>query len=318
MKFAPALSLVAAAVILGGCLPTGSTTGVGALPEAGSALARATAQTSGDMLYVSGSRDSQLLTYPAGKLLATFGHGENALCSDKDGDIYMTGFRGVQVYKHGATSPYRTLTVPYDFVEDCSVDPTSGDLAVAVNCLSCQLGQPVTSLAIFHHARGNPKPYAAGLLGQHCGYDNAGNLFLSGLSNGAQFVELRKGSKTFTPISFNPAIPTDGHIQWDGHYLAIENVGGYGAQPAIYQVTISGSTGTVVGTTHLNGAYNALNAWIEGKRVIVAFIAAYYGVSRIGYWQYPEGGSLEKVLPDRRYRFHGVTGVTVSVAPNRR
>jgi hypothetical protein len=315
MKFGYAFSLSAAALIISGCFSSGSAIGPAAVPDAVAVPSRAAAQTSGDLLYISTGRDEEILTYPKAKLLATFGYGNAGLCSDKKGNVYTTIFHGVKVYKHGATTPFRTLTLSYDFPEDCSVDPTTGDLAVAIACIS----SCYTSVVVFRHARGTGKAYAAGLLGQNCGYDNKGNLFVSGSSGGAQFVELPKGSNTFTPISFEPPIGfAGGRIQWDGHYLAIGDPGGSSVTPSINQVTISGSAGTVVGNTPLNGAYNAFGEWIDGERVIVPFISSYYGASRVGYWKYPEGGTPEKILLNRRYRFRFAISVTVSAAPNRR
>ncbi|HEX3368354.1 MAG TPA: hypothetical protein VHS56_02170 [Candidatus Cybelea sp.] len=312
MKFACIFGLSTVALTLSGCLGAGSTTGSGALPAAGSLRSEPPSRIDGALLYVTGGRNTQILTYPSAKRVETFGNGGD-LCSDKSGNVYVTRFKGVQVYAHGATTPFRTLKMAYDFPVDCSVDPTSGDLAVAVACLSCS-----TSVVIYRHAKGTPKAYSAGMLGQHCGYDNRGNLFVSGNSSGAEFVELPKGGAAFTPISSNPPIPTDGHIQWDGHFLTVLNPGSHGVTPEIDQVTVSGSTGTIVGSTPLNGTYNASSAWIEGDRVVVPFVDAYYGASRIGYWKYPEGGDPEKVLLDRHYRFHGANTVAVSEAPDRR
>src|ERR1700722_7939663 len=315
MKCGCVFSLSATAMILNGCLGSGSAIGPAALPGRVSAPTRAEPQTSGDLLYISAGRGEQILTYPKAKLLATFGYGNAGLCSDKQGNVYTTVFQGVKIYKHAATTPFRTLKGSYDFPEDCSVDPTSGDLAVAIACLS----SCYTSVVVFRHARGTGKAYAAGLFGQNCGYDNQGNLFVSGDSTAGQLAELPKGGKTFTPISLNPKVSVvGGHIQWDGHYLALENPGLNNVTPAFYQVTISGSTATVVGTTPLNGAYEAFGGWIDGGRVIVPFASSYYGASRVGYWKYPEGGTPEKLLLNRRYRFQFADSVTVSAAPNRR
>ena len=315
MKFGCTFSLSAAVIVLSGCLSSGSAIGPAALPEGVSSPMRAEPQTSGDLLYISAGRNEQILAYPKAKLLATFGYGNAGLCSDKKGNVYATVSQGVNVYRQAATTPFRTLKVPYDFPEDCSVDPTSGDLAVAIACLS----SCYTSVVVFRHARGTGKAYAAGLFGQNCGYDNQGNLFVSGDSTCGQLAELPKGGKTFTPISLDPKVSVvGGHIQWDGHYLALENPGLNNVTPAFYQVTVSGSTATVVGTTPLNGAYEAFGGWIDGGRVIVPFVSSYYGASRVGYWKYPSGGTAEKVLLNRRYRFQFASSVTVSEAPNRR
>ena len=53
-------------------------------------------------------------------------------CVDAAGDIYITQFFGATIteYTHGGTSPIKTLTGP-GFPIGCSVDPTTGNLAVS-------------------------------------------------------------------------------------------------------------------------------------------------------------------------------------------
>lgn len=262
----------------------------------------------GDLLYLGGgSQESYVLTYPKVESVGTISNGAFGACSDSAGNVFLTTSNVVQEFAHGATTPFAVLKVPGDFATDCSVDPVSGDLAVAVVCGSCN-----TALAVYHRAGGTPKAYAANLLGQNCGYDNRGNIFVSGDSSGAKFYELRKGRKKLVPISFDPSIATQGHIQWDGSYLTIENAG-YNESPRIYQVQISGATGRVVGTTYLLGAFSAGNAWILGNRVIAPFWTNEYGATKVGFWKYPQGGQPMRVKRDRRYGFSGAHSVTVSI-----
>lgn len=280
------------------------------LPGIGQLSGRGPANSSsaGDLLYLGGgSQESYVLTYPKIESVGTISNGAFGVCSDSAGNVFLTTSNVVQEFAHGATTPFAVLKVPGDFAIDCSVDPLSGDLAVAVVCGSCN-----TALAVYHHASGTPKTYTASLLAQNCGYDNRGNVFVSGDSSGTEFYELRKGRKELVPISFDPSIAVRGHIQWDGSYLTIENAG-YNESPRIYQVQISGSTGTVVGTTHLLGAFSAGNSWILGNRVIAPFWTNEYGATKVGFWKYPQGGQPVRVKRDRRYGFSGANSVTVSI-----
>ncbi len=89
---------------------------------------------------------------------------------------------------------------------------------------------------------------------------------------------------------------------------------------AAYQVTVSGSSGVVIGTTQLNDAYGDTPAfWIQGNTVI-----ARYGKplkkndQRLGYWNYPGGGEATKVLRGLTQGKKDILmDLTVSLSPSR-
>jgi hypothetical protein len=78
-------------------------------------------------------------------------------------------------YAHGGTAPLRIIADPYGYPTGCSVDNTTGKLAVA-NFLSPSIA-PLGNLAVY------APPYTAGTteytdvnqnLREYCGYDNRG------------------------------------------------------------------------------------------------------------------------------------------------
>ena len=81
----------------------------------------------------------------------------------------------------------------------------------------------------------------------------------------------------------------------------------------IDQVSVTGSGGTVVGSTHLSARSNLLvQFWIQDQTVIVPYGMLSRRVKKVGFWPYPSGGSPTKVLA--KLDSTELFGVTVSVA----
>src|ERR1700729_19462 len=120
-----------------------------------------------DLLYVNADRPSAgggevlVYTYPGGKLVGTLGDFNNpaGLCSDTSGKVFVTigGFEGldpsVQEYSHEGRR-LATLSVPAPWASACSVDPTTGNLAVL---------NGGTNVYIYQNAQGEPDTYSSGL-----------------------------------------------------------------------------------------------------------------------------------------------------------
>ncbi len=75
----------------------------------------------------------------------------------------------------------------------------------------------------------------------------------------------------------------------------------------IYQFTISGSGGTEIGSTTLNGAGDVPTFWIKGKTVVAP---DEYNIF-VGLWNYPAGGAPTKTLNN----FQQPVGAVVSRGP---
>jgi len=186
-----------------------------------------------DLLYVSdySTGDVWVYSYPSGKSegeLTGFSYPEGE-CVDKKGDVFIINSGTLQIfeYAHGGTSPIKTLSGPGDFPFGCSTDPTTGNLAVTN--FSNNKGTSPGDLAIYKHAKGKPKQYTIPNIYHQfaCGYDNKGNLFITGLSTAKSgtfaFAELPSGSSTFTSVTLNQSIAIAFSVQWDGKYVAVED-----------------------------------------------------------------------------------------------
>lgn len=286
------IGLFIAAACLTGC-------GGGSLPRSGASavLPQAVAPTGhSDLLYVTDtvSQDVYVFSYPSGTLLQTLTGFQDPAgeCVDASGDVFVanTGASDVIEYAHGGTMPKATLKDSGFFPVGCSIDPTTGNLAVT-NFPIASDGQG--TVVIYKHAKGHPTGHytdpaiSAMLL---CGYDGSGNLFVDGLTRASafEFVELHSGATKLTKISLNQSISSAGAVQWDGKYVAI----GDQSTNTIYQFAISGKKGTKVGSTALGGASQVFQFWIEGSKVI----GPDSGVSDVGIWKYPAGGAALKTI----------------------
>jgi hypothetical protein len=261
-----------------------------------------------DLLYISdlGTGDVYVYSYPKGALEGTL-TGFNrpwGLCVDKAGKIFVTDESGFQIreYAHGGTTPLATLKDPGEDPGGCSVDPTTGDLAVA------NISTPATAagdVAIYKKARDHRKAYKdrAILYYEYCTYDNQGNLYVDGMTQDAfAFAELPKGKTSFANIALNENIQFAGGVRWDGKYVAIRD---YEAN-VIYQFSISGSGGTEIGSTPLDGSSYAVQFWIHAANVI----APNANSGNVMFWNYPAGGSPTKTIDGLKTPW----GVTISMA----
>ena len=230
-----AFSICAAAAMLTGC---GGGHGAGALgmqgltPAASQSASRRSWMNPGaksrKLLYVSGGNFNEVFvyTYPKSKLVGTLTGFQYPAspCTDKDGDVWIPNWDGANIveYAHGGTSVISTLSVPNMTPGDCSVDPTTGNLAVVGYSENSTSG----TLAIYVGAKGSPRIVPVDSTGSvSCTYDDKGNLFVDGqgFSEKPPFVfgEVRKGEWKFKPIQLHPVPFQPGAVRWDGKYVAV-------------------------------------------------------------------------------------------------
>ncbi|MGC2406511.1 MAG: hypothetical protein WA431_08900 [Candidatus Cybelea sp.] len=261
-----------------------------------------------DLIYaVGGCGGTCVLSYPGGTIVGNLDTSGSADCSDSKGNVFITGSTSVLEYAHGGTSPINTLKLPGDLALGCSVDPTTGNLAVV---FSSSYGD----IAVFPNAQGTPVFYNAPINALFCGYDNAGNLFVDGLTGNAPALsELPAGSSVFTNLSLSGITGSPEQVQWDGKHLTYETV--IKGNVNVARLSLSDTTAFVVGKTHFKGVTGfASQSWIYKSTVFVPFgTAGQHAITpKIGAWKYPRGGK-----PQAKYtNFQGSTnfvGVTLSV-----
>jgi hypothetical protein len=254
------------------------------------------------LIYVSdyGTGDVYILEYKTGNLEGTLtGFSDPfGMCVDKAGDVFIANYVGENIleYAHGGSSPIANLDDTGYLPKGCSVDPTTGNLAV-----TNYAAYPYASgnLSIYQHAQGTPKPYTDPnfILYGFCGYDNKGNLFVDGYypsSEGSRavFAELPSGETSFRDFPLNQGqISQPGGVMWDGKYVAVENYGGY--QSPIYQFQITSSGAMVVGSTPLQENGQIFQFGMNGRRdkgQHRMVIAPEGTGGELGFWDYPAGG----------------------------
>ncbi|MGA9275219.1 MAG: hypothetical protein WBV67_17195 [Candidatus Cybelea sp.] len=253
------------------------------------------------LLYITNANDGTVFvySYPKGTMEGELTGFEEPYgdCTDKTGDVWIVDDEASTVteYAHGGSTPIRTLNDSGEYPAGCSVDPTTGNLAVT-NYETFSRGQG--SVSIYRKAKGKPKLYSDASIsrGWFCSYDTSGNLFVDGDqsgSSGFQLAELPHGSSTFTNIGINQTITVAGGVQWDGKYVAVADENGPG-NGVIYQFSVSGSTGTEVSSTTLDSSENIHQFWIDpaGNRVV----APSASLGTVGYWKFPAGGNPTKTL----------------------
>jgi hypothetical protein len=277
--------------------------------------------SSQDLLYVTGACGGIcVFSYPGGTLVgeladsnAPFGE-----CVDKSGDVFVIDFggeggtAGIVEYAHGGTSPIATLTDPGYYPQACSIDPTTGNLAVTNESA---VNGDTGVVAIYVDAKGDatdyldPKIYYMGF----CAYDDKGNLFVDGQYDHKgtfAFAEVPKGSSNFKSIKLTQRPSSPLNLQWAGKYIALAD-----SSTVIYHVTVKGSKGTLVGTTLLNGPVSGTEVqfWIQGGTIV-----APYGTGtshdEVGFWKYPTGGRVRKSIDGSEFDDAELFGTVVSLA----
>ena len=245
------------------------------------------------------------------------------LCVDRAGDVYVTndtsgGVHQITEYPHGSTTALRTLNDPDGRANGCSVDPVTGNLAVA-NFWGAS--DKEGNVAVYPNASGSPAAYSNPNIYwyYYCGYDDSGNLFVDGETSGSIFGlgELAKGGSTLNFISVNQTIYLPGGVQWDGKYLAV------GDQVAVknnfhstvYQFAISGSQGTEANAMTLLSGNQVAQFWIpripgHKKSYGKILLGASQDNGSTPIWTYPSGGYPIQTISGET----SPIGVTVSFA----
>jgi hypothetical protein len=264
-----------------------------------------------DLLYVTDYSSVSVFSYPQGQRVGTLTGFRSTVgtCVDSKGDVFITNHiykhdnTRIAEYAHGGIKPIAELANDRRVGPiGCSVDPTTGNLAVSGGGSSRGVG-----VDIFHGAQGKPSfvRIPQMVFSQFCGYDGQGDLFVNGLasfSGTAAFVELPKGRQKFVSIKLDAVYDPDGGVQWDGTNLA---VGGYippgvtNATPVIYQFSIKGKHGTKVGTTMLGkpAHLTSFDFFITGGTAIAPNWRDEPGKRYdVLFYNYPQGGKPTKII----------------------
>lgn len=313
------LTVAAAALMLAGCGQTLLSSPSGVVPHTSVRSWMLPDAAKGDLMYVADTKDNvvDVYTYPAGKPAGTLTGfvGLAFVCADTAGNVFVPsyGLSEIFEYAHGGTQPIATLKDSRATPYSCSVDPKTGDLAVANFSTE---GGASGNVVIYRHAKGKPQTYQLEDIEREyfCAYDDKGDLFVesnSAAGSGGYFglEELRKGARLFGPITLQnvPAYPNG--LQWDGTYLAVGTgtlVGPSSGDTYVYHMQISNFIAKTVGTTQLAEHGPTGNFFIDGSTIVVSGGSQQSGV---GFFNYPDGGAPAKMLTET-----SPYGVVVSAA----
>jgi hypothetical protein len=214
------------------------------------------------LLYISdyGADDVDIFSLPKMTLKGSitglsFPEGE---CSDASGNIWIANTGAQEMLQYSRTGTLlKTLSIANEYPAGCAVNKATNDLAVT-NIVS--VSGP-GDLMIFKNGSGSGTTYTDADIYEYffAGYDNSGNLFFDGTNSdrSASFLaELPSGSSSPKTISLsNGTLYLAGFVQWYrvGNYLALGDQGcGGTTSSCIYWVSVSGSTGSITGTTTLS------------------------------------------------------------------
>lgn len=296
------LAGAAVALILAGCGAASS------LPQSTSFASSVPATTSKNtLIYVSegGTNTVAMLKNPSLKAAGKLGglHDPTGVCSNAAGDVWVVNEKASTVieYPHDNHKSISTLndsaaTVPYA----CSVDPTTGNLAVtSVNGQKGGGG----GVLIYTSAKGSPVVRTSSTLfvALFCAYDAGGNLFVDGLNSDYSFVlmEIPSGGTQLESITVNGTIGYPGGIAWDGTYLAVgDDAYEGGRSTAVDDLTVSGTSATIKAAIPLPGSCDVMQFAIVGGNKLIAPDAC---LNKLFVYAYPTGGKATKTLSNFQF-----------------
>jgi hypothetical protein len=252
------------------------------------------------LLYV-GDEDLNnvyVYAYPKGTLVGTLTGFETPFgeCTDRAGDVWIVdGLRSQLVeYAHGGTTIIATLQDPGQGPFGCAVNLQSGDL-VAANYESLSPSGP-GSISVYAKARGTPKVYSDPNSANEIfvGYDKS-KLYVVGVKYTTGAYQLAAfANKKFTDLTVSGAtIHYPGGIGFDNGLWIGDGGDGSSNSTNMYQVTVSGTTATVIGTTPLtSGGFCAELAY----RKVALCSGEFDTFTGVGFYRYPAGGSPYKSI----------------------
>lgn len=279
-----------------------------------------------DLLYASiqttccasSGADVDVFSYPKGKLVGQLNVTTDTmfgLCSDAKGDVFVTDYDTSQSgestyvyeYKHGETSPAKTFSDPFS-ADACSVDPTTGNLAVANwftggskqdgNVLIYDVGSGKYTTLKYWQIRWY----------KWCAYDANGNLYVDGDGGGqTKLAVLRKGHHVWNRINLSDSTFMPYSLQANGDELVIANYEHSIGPETLAEVKVGRTEGTIVHEVSLKDSgseYGSDSQFVvQGSRVI----SGGYPGQDLDVWRFPEGGdALRQIAQSQGGWWYGI------------
>jgi hypothetical protein len=221
---------------------------------------------------------------------------------DKSGNIWIIDKGTRQIYQYSRTGTLlNTLSDTKGYPVGCAVNKANGDLAVT-NIAGYPNGNGTVD--VYADASGTPTVYSNPSQTENLfdAYDSSGNLYVDGDGDSGLFSlsELPNGRRTMRTVTISGGtIYFPGGVNWGKATGLI--VGDQECNDAyascLYAVSVSGSTGTITGSTPLTnydgGACDVAQGTIfpSGKYFAGGCITEGSAPSTAARWAYPAGGT---------------------------
>jgi hypothetical protein len=252
------------------------------------------------LLYITDSEANAVYVYGASsnKLVGTLEGFRDPLgeCVDAKRDIWIVDSQGLTEYAHGGTTPIGSISM-YDFYAggfnpySCAVDPTSGDIAISIvnryqgndsglimicsSDASCSLNEQRARVYVYFVS-----------------YDKEGNLYANGLKRDKPglWMVVRPHGGSFETFTIQGATLTQpgGMVNADGVFSVAAP--GTSHSTTIYQLSVSGTIGTVTGTTQLAKAGDCNQFAIQGTPASARITCPNLTGGNVTKYKYPAGG----------------------------
>jgi hypothetical protein len=258
------------------------------------------------LLFISddSSQDVYIFTMPAMQLKGTLTgfDGPQGLCSDNQGNIWIVNTSTFQAFKYTRTGQLLgSVSDPSGTPAGCAINPTNGDLALSDLVGSSGAG----GVEVYHNASGSPTRYSNPSQYQYffLAYDTDGNLYVDGRTYptfSTMISELPSGSGTMHTVNYSGGtVQFPGGVNWDrvnGQLLVNDQECNGIYASCVYQLTVSGSSAKIVGSTPLNnfdgtpcdvdqGTIAPFSKYFAGPCIPYS-----YTESSVDRWAYPSGG----------------------------
>lgn len=301
------LSWIAASLLIAGIAGCSQTESLPASVSANAARIK-----NSDLLYVADlNRNAVLIfTYPAGEHIGTIKglqrpHGE---CVDASGNVWVTNGLAANIveFAHGGTTPIATLADPNAFPAGCAVDPVTGDLAV----MNFPPGSGAGNVVVYAGAKGTGQqlPASFSIIPYKGAYDAKGNLWVEGsTSDGIHVIvgEYLALKHQWRSILLKHGIVHPGGLQWLGNELVVGDQGPIDSPSTVYEFSMKGAVGKLVGSTPLTNSCNMLEFVVVRKTIVAGNTCE----KTVRYFAFPQGGMSTKAI---RSGLSQPTGVVLS------
>ncbi len=251
--------------------------------------------------------DVYLFTMPAMVLKGTITGFEEpqGMCTDKSGNIWITNTETFQLFQYSRTGTLlKTLDDEDGYPVGCAVNRKNGDVAVS-NIINASGALP-GNVVVYANGSGSGTVMTNPNQSEYFfpAYDGSGNLYVDGFTTETYtylLSECSSGSGSCHSLSLSGgSLFFPGGLNWDrvnNNLVAGDQECNEEAASCQYQMTISGSTATITGSTPLN---NTDGTGCDVDQGALAPFSRYFaggciaegspGVSVAARWAYPAGG----------------------------